>query len=387
MILNTNIIFCCAFILQSLLYVSANIHFNIYKGGPKSVSQGKPKPPNPWKNDTIVLTKFMDFEYYGTIRIGQPAKEFKMTFDTSWADSWVPSARCGILEISCQLHTRYDSSKSSTYQEQGSPFEITNANFSLKGFTSMDNFHLPHVAVLNQTFVEMTHMSWRPFSFYKADGIIGLGFIAQSQISGSIPFLYNMVKQKVIPSPLFTIYMNRDETTSKAGRLILGSTERKHVKGDLTTIRIIDKTRWAIKIDTFIVNSTAKNHVFCTNTCNATIDSSSHSIIGPASDIRRINDLIGAKEFSFQGYTVYTVDCRTYAKLPHLEFQINEVWFEISSKYYIEHYNYHSIDLCLSPFVPGGNTLEWSLGGAFLMEFYTEYDINGGVIRIGKTLF
>lgn len=43
---------------------------------------------------------------------------------------------------------------------------------------------------------------------------------------------------------------------------------------------------------------------------------------------------------------------------------------------------------CFSPFVPGDNdNVEWQIGGAFLMEFYTEYDLDNKVINIGETLF
>lgn len=47
---------------------------------------------------------------------------------------------------------------------------------------------------------------------------------------------------------------------------------------------------------------------------------------------------------------------------------------------------YESIEVCLSPFVPSNQTF-WQLGGAFLTEFYTEYDFNAGHIMIAKTRY
>lgn len=44
---------------------------------------------------------FVQSEYYGLIKIGQPAKEFKVIFDTTWSDTWVPSSRCDLIEIVC----------------------------------------------------------------------------------------------------------------------------------------------------------------------------------------------------------------------------------------------------------------------------------------------
>lgn len=129
------------------------------------------------------------------------------------------------------MHTRYDSSKSSTYQEDGRAYSRASKDVSLSGFLSKDNFHvswlrfsgktlsphvctyilfsqLPHLELMNQTFIEVTKMSKLPFMLNKADGIVGLAYESLSE-PNTVPFFYNLLKQGVIKQPIFTFYMNR----------------------------------------------------------------------------------------------------------------------------------------------------------------------------------
>ncbi|XP_034935880.1 uncharacterized protein [Chelonus insularis] len=337
-------------------------------------------------NETVTLYKFLNAEYYGIVRIGKPAQEFKVIFDTSWSDIWIPSQHCGLLEIACMIHHRYDSSKSSTYKEDGRECSISDSTMSLKGIISVDDFHLGHIKVANQSFVEATHMSNKPFLTQKADGIIGLGWPSLSHCN-RLPFFQNMINQGLVEKKVFTFYMNRDETTDKAGTLILGDTERRHVNGSLTVLPVIDKKYWMIRMDRISVAVGNKTYPFCSQGCNAIMDTSVNTITGPQDEINKINNFLGAKEITRFWPNRYMVDCQTYAKLSNVTFVFRREKFTIDSKYYIQHLVYHGFQLCLSPFVPSTDGSKiWQLGGAFLMQFYTEYDFDNGTVTIGKTI-
>ncbi|KAF7992127.1 hypothetical protein HCN44_001452 [Aphidius gifuensis] len=337
--------------------------------------------------DTVVLYKFLNAEYYGEIGIGYPKQTFKVIFDTTWADTFVPSQQCGFTEWACMMHTRYDHTKSSTYRANGATFERADSEMSLKGFLSVDDFHLAHLKVVNQTFIEMTHLSLKPFGATKADGIVGLGFDSLA-VKGAKPFFYNMINQNIVKENIFTFYMNIDETTNKAGRLILGGTERSHVKGNLTFLPVTSKDYWSVSLDRMIIQTTDKSkttYTFCDNGCSVMMDTSANTISGPAEVVKKINNILGAKEILPTWPYKSMVDCRGFSKLPHVTFVFAGRNFTIESKYYVQHLTYMGMQICLSPFVISPQNY-WEIGGAFLMQFYTEFNIDKRTIAIGETL-
>lgn len=62
---------------------------------------------------------------------------FGVVFDTGSSNLWVPSIECD--DVACNMHSQYDSSLSSTYQEDGNPIVFAYASGAVAGFTSYDN--------------------------------------------------------------------------------------------------------------------------------------------------------------------------------------------------------------------------------------------------------
>lgn len=326
--------------------------------------------------NTIPLFKFLDYEFYGNVLIGHPGQTFKVVFDTSWADLWIPSILCSSMNIACAFRNKYDASKSSTYIPVGKKYVRDLGEFNLTGKISCDLVHVGQVNITNQTFGEVDSIPWRDFLFSKADGIFGLSFDTLAT-DGLTPFMYNLIKQNLIEKQIFSLYMNRDLVTQKGGALLLGDIDEKHYTGNLTYVRVDPRTGfWEIPVDNITVNKQGSKpaQTFCKGGCMSIIDSSTNEIRGPPDEVDIINGLIGARRFLFGRSTV---DCGTVQTLPHVVIQIGGLPYKLKGPDFVQKMNYGPVTVCLSSFTryETEGPAKWTFGGAFLAKYYTVFDM------------
>ncbi|KAK9503217.1 hypothetical protein O3M35_011835 [Rhynocoris fuscipes] len=318
----------------------------------------------------VPLFKFLDTEFYGEILIGHPGQKFKVVFDTAWANTWVPSVLCPVVQVACILRNKYDASRSSTYIKNNKPFDIKLGSLDLKGKLSTDLFHINQVNVTNVTFAEISDMPWILF-FSKADGVVGLAF-ADVAVDGVIPLFYDMIKQGLVDQRIFSFYMNRDPASPKGGTIMFGGVEKRHYLGNFTDVKIIPKTGlWTFQIDG-IFTSRKKSDKFCTSGCQAFADTSENTIRGPADDIDMLNSIIGAQSFYFGRYIV---NCNNVNTLPKVTFFIKNRNFTLKGQDYIQKMTWGPVTICLSSFKKSDTANTWALGAAFLSRFYVRFDM------------
>lgn len=83
--------------------------------------------------------------YFGDVNIGTPPQTFLIQVDTGSSDLWVPSTACS--SSACSGHSLYDSSASSTYVHNGSPFTINYGGGSVSGIQGSVIF----IIIINMT--------------------------------------------------------------------------------------------------------------------------------------------------------------------------------------------------------------------------------------------
>ncbi|CAN1232536.1 Aspartic proteinase A1, partial [Linum perenne] len=242
-------------------------------------------------NDVVVnLNNYLDAQYYGEIGIGSPPQTFKVVFDTGSSNLWVPSVKC-YLSLACFIHSRYKSSRSSSYNKNGTSAKINYGSGSISGFFSQDSVTVGDIVVENQDFIEATKEPSATFLAAKFDGILGLGF-QEISVENAVPVWYNMVDQDLVKDPVFSFWLNRNVEGDEGGEVVFGGVDSDHYKGKHTYVPLTQKGYWQFDIgDVWIGNQSTG---FCAGSCKAIVDSGTSLLAGPTTVITQINHAIGA---------------------------------------------------------------------------------------------
>lgn len=311
----------------------------------------------------IPLNDFSDTQYYGNIEIGTPPVTFKVVFDTGSSNVWVPSSKC--FSMSCLLHNRYNSAKSSTYQKDGRPLNITYGSGGITGFLSQDIVSVGPVKVKNQIFGEVTSESGLSFLFAKMDGIVGMAF-ASISVDGVTPLFDNMVNQSLVEKNMFSFFLSQTAGSTDSA-MLLGGTDPKYYTGPMNYVPLTNKTYWEIKIDDIKVGGGSEGGCTGSSVCHAAVDTGTSLIAGPIRDIAPIVD----KVHVFQ-------DCSNIGQLPNVDFVLNGKTFTLTPKDYVINITAFGQSECMSGFLPINLPPRlgkfWILGDVFLAKYYTEFD-------------
>ena len=261
---------------------------------------------------------------FSEISIGTPPQSFKVVLDTGSSNLWVPSSECG--SIACYLHTKYDSSSSSTYKKNGTSFEIRYGSGSLSGYVSQDHMTIGDVQIKNQLFAEATEEPGLAFAFGRFDGILGLGFDTISVNKMPPPF-YNMIEQDLLDDPVFAFYLSHTDNGDES-EATFGGINKDHIDGKITEIPLRRKAYWEVDLDSISYgDATAEME----NT-GVILDTGTSLIALPSTLAELLNKEMGAKK----GYNgQYSVDCDKRDSLPDVSFQLSGYNFSITAYDYI----------------------------------------------------
>ncbi|KAF3935976.1 Saccharopepsin [Dactylellina cionopaga] len=310
-------------------------------------------------------------QYYAEISLGSPPQIFKVVLDTSTANFWVPSSQCK-LSIACAIHTKFDSSASSTYKANGTSFQITYGIGSVDGFVSRDTLRVGDLTIPNQLFAESTKEAGLAFVTEKFDGILGLAHDSVAVNSISPPF-YEMINNKLLDEPVFAIKLGEDG----ASEATFGGYDSKYVK-DITWLPLRKTGYWEVDIDSFSYG----DRTFKLYTIGAILDTSTSFVGLPRKDAEELVRAIGGSQSQDSEY--YFVDCTKIGQTPDIVFHLNGVKFALPSSDYILKIEGRCV-IAIAPLdVPRSINPFVILGDAFLRRYYSVYDLSKKRVGLAK---
>ncbi|RDA91845.1 hypothetical protein CP533_3669 [Ophiocordyceps camponoti-saundersi (nom. inval.)] len=319
----------------------------------------------------VPVTNFMNAQYFTEISIGSPPQKFKVVLDTGSSNLWVPSSQCS--SIACFLHSKYDSSSSSTFQKNGSSFEIRYGSGSLSGFVSRDSMSIGDLKIKEQLFAEATSEPGLAFAFGRFDGILGLGFDTIS-VNRITPPFYNMKSQKLIDQAVFAFYLSRTDEGSEA---VFGGVDKDHYEGEIKYIPLRRKAYWEVDFTSLAFGK----EVAEMEDTGVILDTGTSLNVLPSSIAEMLNAEIGAKK-SWNGQ--YTLDCAKRDKLPDVVFSLAGLNYSLPATDYILEVS----GTCISTFqgmdIPAPAGPLAILGDAFLRRYYSVYDLEKGAVGLAR---
>lgn len=329
------------------------------------------------ESENTIIKDYGNAQYYGVMEIGTPPQSFEVIFDTGSSNLWVPKVgctHCGLPFISHK--SKYDDSKSSTYEADGKKFEIMYGSGSVEGFFSKDDVTIGDDIVLNSVeFAEVSDAGGlgMAYSIGKFDGILGMGFTSISV--GGVPTIFEeAIRQNKVDQPIFAFYLGDNAD----GELTFGGYDSSKFEGELEYVKLESATYWEIALDSVEAGSYKKDSA--DGKITGIVDSGTSLITGPRAEITKLAQAVGATA-NIVGE--YTIDCAKVPDLPDVVFTIGGTEYSIPGEKTI----IQAQNTCLFAFMaldipaPGP---QWILGDVFMREYYTVFNYHDQTIGFAK---
>ncbi|KAJ7411424.1 Cathepsin E [Pitangus sulphuratus] len=383
------------------------------------------------------LYDYMNAQYYGVVNVGTPPQRFTVVFDTGSSNFWVPSAYC--ISEACRVHQKFKSFKSDSYEHGGEAFSLQYGSGQLLGIAGKDTLQISNISIKGQDFGESVFEPGTTFVLAHFDGVLGLGYPSLA-VGNALPVFDSIMNQRLVEEPVFSFYLKRGDDTENGGELILGGIDHSLYKGSIHWVPVTEKSYWQIHVNNIKIQGRV---AFCSHGCEAIVDSGTSLITGPSSQIRRLQEYIGAspsntgevktvrtensqagretdiwckeligkftitcyRSLEFKGQYVnkdklipsqsvhriqFLVDCRRLSSLPHISFTIGHHEYKLTAEQYILKESIDDQTFCMSGFqsldIPTRTGPLWILGDVFMSAFYCIFDRGNDRVGFAKAV-
>ncbi|KAG0142792.1 hypothetical protein CROQUDRAFT_662040 [Cronartium quercuum f. sp. fusiforme G11] len=302
--------------------------------------------------------------WYGLIQVGNPAKTFRLDFDTGSADLWIPSIDCD----SCgKSNAAYNPTQSITSKSMdGVYLDLKYGDGSTTaGNVYRDTVTVAGLTVSQQAFAATSRLG-QTFGKEPIDGVLGLAYRSLSAIDES-PFFENLVSQKGVAHPIFSFKLARP-----GSHLYLGGVDPTAYRGDFEWNPVLSRSYWVLLAQVSINRCTALSGL------RAIIDTGTTVIVAPPNEAALFWSQIPDSGPFHEKEGYYTYPCN----------QAPLVDFSFGDSVYSRHWSITTDDLrlgttgtgsskkCIGSIVGQDVGLDaWILGDTFLKNVYSSFDI------------
>ncbi|GFO02158.1 cathepsin d [Plakobranchus ocellatus] len=278
----------------------------------------------------LKLTNYYDKVYYCSIALGTPGQKFNMAIFTNSPAMWVPSVHHTNDNALSHPHQRFDNAYSVTHRAMGKMFTAFHEDRLVGGYWSQDTLSVAGMRVKNQAFGAAIVDS-DIFEDTIIDGVLGLR--PRDVGEGVGPNVFeNMMMRKLLPAPVFSLFLNRFNSDDPDSTLTLGGTNPDHYSGKFVYTPLTEPNRWRFKVEGIQIAN--HDEVICSTGFQAELDSGTPLIQGPLQEVDDLHSMLGAKPHR-DWPRRYSFDCSEVDSLPDVGFIVNGKILPLSSKDYV----------------------------------------------------
>ncbi|KAJ3389401.1 hypothetical protein HDU80_011494 [Chytriomyces hyalinus] len=346
------------------------------------------------ENGTTAVTvrNLGDAAYFADVSLGTPAQQFIFHIDTGSSAAWVGSKACN-MKLQCNDRASFDQAKSSTFVDisNGTLSDIKYGSGQVFGYNAKDTFKWGPLTIPNQQFMLVSREDDTIFQEQGGyvDGLIGLSF--QGGIKDQPAYYYptvigNMIENKLISSPVFSMWLNGTSEANgldwlmNGGEIVFGGIDTTRYSGTLQYFPVVDPYFWAVKLEGVSVGSTV---VSLDKRYSAMLDSGTSLIyIHTDALLPLLAPIYGALGMTAPSPTkkgFYIVPCDRSTALPDIQIQLGNFNYPLS---WFDYVIALDENVCALGVVAGGTAKEmnyqWILGDVFLRRYFSVYDFGDG---------
>jgi hypothetical protein len=328
--------------------------------------------PRPRRTELDVpLNNYYSVLYTGALTIGTPPQHFNVVFDTGSADLWIFDSEANPKVD--YIHY-YDRTKSSTFDNLGTPWHIEYGKGEASGVLASDTVGVAGLNVTGQIFARTMNTSsdFTTSRDQPLDGICGMSFSGISE-SQSPTLMDNLLTQNQIQKKMFSFKLTDQDVSGS--ELIIGDPDATFTAQGLLWLRA-SSGQWISGLSGIAMNGI--DVTSCPSTCPALFDTGTSFIVIPSTQWYTFAAQLFANrpDCGSDGTGGYVCDSKSLSGLPTVTFTFQGQDFPIEPSNYMLGNQVG--------FMP--NTLNvYILGDIFLKTYYVVYDQDNNLIGVSIT--